>query len=181
MAKWKRAVLPVALVVFSAAAVTGAMGAAGRQGNVRADWIPKRVEREIETRFPSLAYGPSWLPSDYSYAGYYPARKHGDWQVAFQSPQYGDALTWYVLRTTARGCQRSERRPMAAYRFHGITVYWGATYEDQEAFRCLTRGETTVYISANAGLPGDDKLNTPKRRHDAFVLAKAVAYARHFG
>ncbi|HZT93215.1 MAG TPA: hypothetical protein VE985_01900 [Gaiellaceae bacterium] len=58
-----------------------------------------------------------------------------------------------------------------------MTVHWGGTTGGQDAWRCIERGGKRIKL--DAGGSGDDgRLNTPKKRHDAFVLAKTVAYAK---
>ncbi len=161
----------VALIVLAFALVAPAAAATEQQRNTHTPWIPKRVERAIEKTYPSLAYAPAWLPSNYHFAGYLPARR--TFQLAYSDNSRIDALTWSVLRPSKASCDK----PGIRYRLNGVTAKWEGTYPDQDAWRCIKRGTMRIMFDAATGVPGNDKLNTPRRRHAALVLAKAVAYA----
>ncbi len=136
-------------------------------------WIPRRVQRAIEKTYPSLAYGPEWLPSDYHFGLYTRYRKF--FVVAFASGMYAEALSWSVVKASKASCDPAGWKP---YRLNRVTVYWGGTPGDQDAWRCIARGGTRIKLNAGGSVSGDDgHLDTRKKRRDALVLAKTVAYA----
>jgi hypothetical protein len=171
-----RRLFVVGLIAASVGLLLTGSGEAKRQGGANALRIPERVQRLIEARYPSLAYGPVWLPSDYHFANYTPERKV--FFVAFSSPAGADALTWGVAKVVKAACGPPANRPMRRFKLNGTIVSWGGTEADQEAWRCIQRHGTRIkLIAAGSGSGDDSKLDTPKSRHDALVLAKAVAYA----
>lgn len=156
-------------------ALVAATTAAGQRLSTNKSWIPTRVQREIEKSYPSLAYGPTWLPPDYRFGGYARFRKFFviAFGVAFGSAT-SDALSWTVVRAGKASCDPTGWKP---YRLNGVTVYWGGTTGDQNAWRCIERAGERIKLDAAAS-SDDGHLNTPKKRRDALVLAKTVAYAK---
>jgi hypothetical protein len=124
--------------------------------------------------YPSLAYAPTWLPASYHYGGYSPGKF---FVLTFGNRQYPDALSRSVFKAAPHSPNCRRPNAMATFRMNHVTVYWEGTYGDQQAYRCLTRAGTTIVLTASASIPGDDSNRTPKQRHDAYVLAKAIAYA----
>jgi hypothetical protein len=66
---------------------------------------------------------------------------------------------------------------MHTFEANGVHVEWSATYEDQQAWRCLTVDGKQIAITAHRSVPGDDSLDTPGRLQDAQQMVDLVAYA----
>jgi hypothetical protein len=67
---------------------------------------------------------------------------------------------------------------MKTFRIGGVKIYWSATYEDQQAWRCITRGRRQTLLQSAVSISGDDGLASAKQRRDALNLARVVAYAQ---
>jgi hypothetical protein len=133
--------------------------------------VPYRVQRAITKAHPLFADVPTRLPAGYHYAKYVGGRTGFD--IWFSKPgEAPDQLGYHVM---AASCAR---KGLHTFRMNGVTVFWSATYEDQQAWRCLRRARRSIVLTASRSVPGDEALNTPKRRRDALDLVRLVAYSQ---
>ncbi len=148
---------------------------------VRKSWIPSSVRHRIAAEFPALTYGPTWLRSArLRYEGWSHGREQ--WEATFGVPPNSQLeLAWDVSRLSRSACGEMAGYEEATFTINGVKVYWWASNGEETASRCITAdGGGQVAITANTTVPSDETLNTRKRRHHAYLLAKAVAYAAHF-
>jgi hypothetical protein len=147
----------LALATVSAGAATSASPA-----------VPLTVQRAIRKRVtPLAAYLPSRVPAGYRYRTWQGSRS--GFEIWFGQLAFGAGV--------AHSCSVGGS-PMKTFRIAGVNVFWSATYEDQQAWRCVRRGHVTILLQSGQSIPGDDGTNTPKTLRDALLLARLVAYAR---
>ncbi len=135
--------------------------------------VPHRVQRQIARLHPRLAFVPTLLPPGYHYAKWIAGR--GGFDISFDNPERTpNDLGYDVVKADCAAAGQA----MKTFRMNGVNVSWSATYEDQQAWRCLKVGHTTLVLTASRSVAGDDALNTPSRRRDALDLVRLVAYVR---
>jgi hypothetical protein len=140
--------------------------------------VPVSVQRAIAHRFPQFAYLPSLLPSGLRYTSYDGIRGF-EFTVWFGSRSgRTPALEYSVL---AADCA-AQATPMQSFTVNGVDVSWTGDYTNQRAWRCVTRGRTSLVVSASRSVEGDANpfepgKVTPKQHRDALDLAQVVAYA----
>jgi hypothetical protein len=132
--------------------------------------VPDRVQRAIVRSHPLVAYFPTRLPAGYRYAKYVSGDRGFD--IWFNNPVRSPNDLGYDVLVAA--CSTAGR-PMHTFSLNGVRVFWSATYEDQHAWRCLTRGGMAVILTASRSVPGDDNLSTPRQRRDALDLVRLIA------
>ncbi len=135
--------------------------------------IPVSVQETIARENPQLAYFPTRLPPGYEYA-YEENVSPAGFDLYFTGigqPSFGVVSAFCYTEESA----------MHTFALNGVSVFWSATYEDQQAWRCVDTGGTNVLIQASASVSGDDSLDTSLRRQDALALATLVAYAKPVG
>lgn len=125
----------------------------------------------IKKRDPQTAFVPTRLPIGYHYIKWTPGRKGFD---IYFGPAATPAMGFDVLETS---CAKYGH-PMRTFHLNGFTVYWSATYEDQQAWRCITDGRLHIGLEASRSIPGDDTTKTPAKLRHALDLVRLVAYAR---
>ena len=131
--------------------------------------VPARVQRALARAHPTLAYVPTRLPAGYHYSTHVVGRTGFD--VWFSKPgEAPDQLGYHVAQASC------SLRGEHTFRMNGITVFWSATYEDQQAWRCLRLAGRPVVVTASRSVPGDEALNTPARRRRALDLVRLVVY-----
>jgi len=156
--------------------VIRALAFAATVGAIAGVAVPYRVQLAIEKSHPVLAYAPRRLPHGYQYAKYLDGR-HGFDLWFNNSARAPDDLGYDAVKAACRTAGHS----MHTFRANGVLVFWSATYEDQRAWRCLTRAGTTVILTASRSVSGDDMLNSPSRRRDALDLVRLVAFSERLG
>jgi hypothetical protein len=135
--------------------------------------IPQSVQREIEKSFGRLAYVPTRLPPGYHYSQHF-SYSPTDFGLSFNKRgDVHDQLGYTVREAHCPG------GTMRVFRVNALRIRWSGTYEDQQAWRCIKSGNASLIVSASRSISGDSALDTPKRVHDALVLARVVANIRH--
>jgi hypothetical protein len=139
--------------------------------------VPARVQRSIAHHYRQLDYLPTRLPRGLHYTSYSGVRgfQFTIWFSGLRAPslQYG---------VTVADCG-AQGSPMHTFTVNGLQISWSGSYTEQQAWRCVTRGQTTLTVSAGRSVEGDanplagNKL-TRKQRKDALQLAMVVAYAK---
>jgi hypothetical protein len=133
--------------------------------------VPAKVQAAIARAHPRLAYAPTRLPANYHYISWRRGRRGFD--IYFgrrRSAEIGFHVNTFLCAAYGH--------PMRTFHENGQAVAWSATYENQQAWRCITRGTTHIGIIATATIPGDDALTSRTRRKHARTLVRLVAYAR---
>jgi hypothetical protein len=136
--------------------------------------VPLSIQRTIKRHHPEIAYLPTRLPAGDLY------RSWGDGRNAF-SIWFGitqPRLGFHVSRSPCSRMHSLMGDPRRTFRVNGVKVYWSATTEDQQAWRCFTVGHTPILLSSSQSIFGDDYLNTPTRVRDALDLARLIARVR---
>jgi hypothetical protein len=130
--------------------------------------VPLAVQHAIKKRVsPLAAYLPSRVPAGYRYRTWQGSKS--GFEIWFGQLAFGAGV--------AHSCSVGGS-PMKTFRLAGVNVFWSATYEDQQAWRCVRRGHVTILLQSGQSIPGDDGTNTPKTLRDALLLARLVASAR---
>ena len=133
--------------------------------------VPYRIQRTIVHADPMVAYIPTRLPAGYRSAKYASDRRgFGIW---FNNPVRSPNDLGYDVLVAA--CSTAGRPMHTFISLNGVRVRWSATYEDQHAWRCLTRDGMAVILTASRSVAGDDSLITPRQRHDALDLVRLIA------
>jgi hypothetical protein len=140
--------------------------------------VPVSVQRAIARRFPPFAYVPSRLPHGLQYTSYDGVRGF-EFDRWFSSRSGSTAALEYSV--VAADCA-TQASPMQSFTVNGIDVSWSGDYTDQRAWRCVTRGRTSLVVSASRSVEGDAnpfeaEKPTPKQHRDALDLAQVVASA----
>ncbi len=131
--------------------------------------VPVSVQETIARENPKLAYFPTRLPAGFQYASDDVSQYGFDlYFTGAGQPSFGVGSGYCYPRGDA----------MHTFTLSGVSVSWSATYEDQQAWRCVNSGGTSVLIQATASVSGDDSLNNSIQRQDALNLATLVAYAK---
>lgn len=155
-------------LVSLAATVTGCGSASGFSTA-----LPQPVQRAIAKNDPGLAYFPTRLPPGYHYTEHF-SNGPNDFGLSFsKSREMHDQLGYQVREANCRG------GAMHIFRLNGARIRWSGTYEDQQAWRCFTSDNVSFIISASRSISGDSALDTPRRLHNALVLARVVANIKH--
>lgn len=162
------------LVLLSLAATVAACGSGSGSSpgsdSGSASVVPRRVQQAIAKSDPDLAYVPTELPSGYRYSTHSAGPDNVDiWFSARGGTP--DELGFHVRKAHCPGGATH------TFTVNGVPVSWSGTYEDQEAWRCFTHNNVPVIVSASRSISGDSALNTPRRRHDAMILAGLAANA----
>jgi hypothetical protein len=148
--------------------------------------VPDAAQRAIKQRVPSrVAYVPARLPAGWRYVS---------WDAGSQTPglfPIGQGLNvWFSdtpsSRAPANGFHVSSNQPcsmkgaMKTFRFGGIRVAWSTTYEDAQAWRCVTsaRAAPVTILVSSAG-SGNDPERVVNQR--AAAIARMVASAERSG
>jgi hypothetical protein len=126
--------------------------------------VPRYVQQGIDERYrPELRYLPTRLPTGFQYAKWRAYRLGFD--IYFKRGRDGlPLLGFHVLVTSCANFGGQQR----TLRIGGVTVFWSATHEDQQAWRCLSAGRLHFVVSSSS--VGND-LSIPK-------LARLVVFAR---
>ena len=140
--------------------------------------VPLRVQRLLERRAPRAAYLPTRLPTGYSYFGHENLGSTGfdlyfSCCVDFHPPIIGFHAVLLKRSEVSEGCNRSAGAKL--FRIGGVVVAWSlAGDHDQEAWRCIRRGGTTLRLAASGERSNsqDTSWCTPRQ------LARMVASAR---
>jgi hypothetical protein len=137
--------------------------------------VPPGIQQTIKKSYPQFPYVPTALPPGFRYIKWHRAKIGFDIYFGRQSslPDLG----FHALKVSCAGYGHA----IKTFRLNGVNVYWSATYEDQQAWRCLTRSHLHVVLSASRSVPGDDTTSTTAGRRDALYLARLVAFARRVG
>jgi hypothetical protein len=140
--------------------------------------VPVRVQRAIAQRFPQFAYLPTRLPHGLHYTSYDGVRGF-EFNMWFSGRDGSTAALEYSA--VAADCA-TQAAPMQSFRVNGVDVSWSGEFTGQRAWRCVTRGRTSLVVSASRSVegdanPGEGNRLTPKQHRDALELAHVVAYA----
>ena len=148
--------------------------------------VPAAVQQTIKHRVPSkVAYVPTRRPADWRYVS---------WDAGSQTPGLfpaGRGLNvWFSdtpsSRTPVNGFHVFSNQPcsmkdaMKTFRFGRIKVAWSTTYEDSQAWRCVTPAQSapiTILVSSTGS--GNDPVRVVNER--AAASAEMVASAKHIG
>jgi hypothetical protein len=136
--------------------------------------VPSHVVNAIQAQFPEMDYLPTRLPNRYRYLGWSSATT--GYEIHYGPDANHSAITFQL----AKGEQACGSYGSAMHTLHvnGKAVEWSATYNDQQAWRCLTtKGGQPFAISGSGSVPGDDNLSNARGLRDAQTLADLVAHA----
>jgi hypothetical protein len=158
------------LAVVAAVATAASCGSGSKYTSA----LSNNLQRAVVKTLPRFAYVPTRLPAGYHYSDYTLSRYGFDawFSKAGETP---NQLGYHVVvkaRCAAMGSA------MHSFTMNGVTVSWSATYEDQQAWRCVTRDHVPFVVSASRSIAGDDVLTTRKTRDDARDLVRLVAYTK---
>lgn len=161
-----------ATIGIVAVATLAACGSSSRtdSSSTYSQVIPQNVQRHIVKSFGRLAYVPTRLPPGYHYTNHF---SYGPTDFGLSFDKRHDHLGYTVREAHCPG------GAMHVFRVNGLRIRWSGTYEDQQAWRCVTSGNVSLIVGASRSISGDSALNTPKRVHDALLLARVVANIRH--
>jgi hypothetical protein len=137
--------------------------------------VPLTVQREIQQRVkPIYTWTPTFAPVGDRYARWGRASNGNGLSIFFN--RRGGPTDDLIFNVAANGsCAKNFGRPMKTFVFGGVKVHWSATYEDQQAWRCLKSPTGTPFaIWASQNHPGADD----PRSHWAVDLAQVVASAK---
>jgi hypothetical protein len=163
------------LAALGLAVIGGGLGAGLSLGGSQSP-VPGSVQSLVRKAHPGLAYLPTRLPAGYRYSKYDSFRTG----FGFFFSKAGEAPNQLGYGTGLSACA-TEGSPMHTFTMDGVQVRWSATYEDQQAWRCLITPKGRLVIDAYRSIAGDDGLKTPKQLHDALDLVRMVAYSRRIG
>lgn len=111
--------------------------------------LPRSVQREIVSKFARIAYVPT-QPPNFPYGSHFNdvfSSGPNTFGLDFTGPG-GPAAVGFTVGLVRR-CRGASMHTFTA---NGVRVRWKGTAEDQEAWRCITRGRTTVAVSAGPSL-----------------------------
>lgn len=149
------------------------VAAGGALGSGRPPAMPLSLERSIAKSLPVLAYFPTRIPAPWHYSDHAFNRfGRPGFDLWFSKPGEPDLLGYHVVEGLCPGYA------MHTFRMNKVTVRWSATYEDQKAWRCFSKGHIAFSVLASASVPGDDNLTTARRRRDALTLVQLIAYIK---
>lgn len=139
---------------------------------VTAAAVPPPVQQAVKKSYPQFPYVPTVLPAGFRYVKWQRAKIGFDIYFGRQSalPDLG----FHALKVSCA----TYGHAMKTFRLNGVDVYWSATYEDQQAWRCITGNHLHLVLSSNRSVPGDETTTTAADRRDALYLARLVAFAR---
>jgi hypothetical protein len=128
--------------------------------------VPLRVQQAITKRVPPpFRYIPTRVPTGYEYRKWHGAKNGLD-------IYFGQKLDlgFHVVKYPPYSAQRCSGAGSArTYPFGSIRVYWGATYVDQDYWRCVRNGSVTISASyAHTGYGPSSR-----RRQIAAMVASA--------
>lgn len=141
--------------------------------------VPVNVQQAIAHRFPQFAYLPTRLPHGLHYTSYDGVRGF-EFNMWFSS-RGGATTAALEYGVTVADCA-AQAPPMQSFTVNGVDVSWSGDYTNQRAWRCITRGRTSLVVSAGRSVEGDanpieTNTLTQKQNRDALELAQVVAYA----
>lgn len=164
------------LAVFTEwhSASVGALAPAAAQNRVGAQpAVPLRVQRLVKRRAPLAAYVPTRLPTGYRYASHENLSRSGfDLYFSCRDPPTGPVLGFGSVKMPTRA-SCSQGRPTRRFRINGVLVFWSRGNNDQQAWRCMTRGRTHVLVTATCAAARDVYYWRP-----ALQLARMIASVR---
>jgi hypothetical protein len=136
--------------------------------------VPVSVEHEIRDRVgATYRWLPMRVPTVEVYAGWKRAPHGKGFTIFFDKPrEQGDDLSFTVA--PIRSCAAAFGPAMRTFHLHGVSVHWSATYEDQQAWRCIKSPTGTRFaIWTSQSHPGGDDSRSPRTLHLAEVVASA--------
>jgi len=136
----------------------------------RAVVVPTVVQQQILRDSPQLGYVPTRLPSRVTYSRYELGYPNKAFHLTFKRPDGKDALAFSVYRTR---CLTPAYRPTSGLEtltVNGYRVGWDG--HTKQAWRCVTQGNSTLYLEADA--------LTEPGGPDRADLVNVVAYAAPF-
>jgi hypothetical protein len=136
--------------------------------------VPASVASQIHHRVgATFRWLPMLVPTGEVYGGWQRA-PHGNGFTIFFHSQGGsdDDLSFNVAPIDS--CGRQFGSAMATFHLRGLSVHWSATYEDQQAWRCVKSpaGVRFAIWTSQSHAGGDDS-----RSRRTLDLAKVVASA----
>jgi hypothetical protein len=134
--------------------------------------VPARVRQEVQNQEGKIGFLPTQLPQGYSYKDSQLGGA-GGFDLFFSNPS-GEEIGFHVVKASCK----SWGSTMHTFEANGLTVKWSATYQDQQAWRCLAVNGTEIGISASRSVSGDDSLRSPQQRQDAEQMVDLVAHAQ---
>lgn len=135
--------------------------------------VPVAVQRQIQRRVgQTYRWVPMFVPDGEAY-GRWERAPHGNGFSIFFNRRGGptDDLIFNVAPIGSCGSQFGPT--MRTFNLRGLKVHWSATYEDQQAWRCVTSGGVRFAVWATQAHPG---AGNPRSRR-ALDLARVVASA----
>lgn len=134
--------------------------------------VPARVRQQVQDQEGKIGFLPTQLPPGYSYKDSQLGGA-GGFDLFFDNPS-GDEIGFQVVKASCK----SWGSAMHTFEANGLPVKWSATYQDQQAWRCLAVDGTEIEISASRSVWGDDSLRSPQQRQDAEQMVDLVAHAQ---
>jgi hypothetical protein len=130
--------------------------------------VPLRVQQAIKKRVnPLFAYVPESIPPGYHYLQWIHSR--GGLTIWFAWHRDRDPQLGFNVGNN-NPCP-SAADPMRVFRFGGFKVYWSTTYEDAQAWRCVTRRHHRILVYVSA--PGNGSKSGPS----GLALARVIGSA----
>lgn len=171
----KRAILAPLLALTLAATAAGCGGSSAPRSSSFP--VPAHVQRAIARGYPQLAYLPTRLPAGVRYDSYDGVR---GFEYTLWFGGSGGASKQLQFTVLAESCA-GQGPPMQTFKIDGLDVSWSGLYTEQHAWRCITRGRTSLVVQATRSVSGDANPGAPItsliRRH-ALALADVVASAQ---
>jgi len=133
--------------------------------------VPLRVQRSIRAEVkPFLSYAPVSVPREYQYLRWLRSRTAPlGLSIEFAWRTDRDPQLIFNVQD-ARRCPEIGR-PMAVYRFGNVKVNWSTTYEDSQAWRCVSRSNRKTFFIVSA--PGNGSKKGPSGRALARMIGTA--------
>jgi hypothetical protein len=162
-----RRLFAATLVAGSVALTPATSSSAARSEQV----VPLRVQKSIRAAVkPFLAYVPVSVPRDYRYLRWLRSRSAPlGLSIEFAWRTDRDPQLIFNVQD-ARRCPEIGR-PMAVFRFGTIKVNWSTTYEDSQAWRCVSRSNRKTFFIVSA--PGNGSEKGPSGRALARMIGTA--------
>lgn len=157
---------------LSAAALAALVTACGSSPANSSSPVPPNIQHRVHDEYGSIGFIPTQVPHGYVFQNW-DAEGPAGFNMYFGLPN----LEQIGFGVDVVSCKRNGR-PMHTFKANGVNVQWSATYEDQQAWRCLTVNGKQVLIQASRSVSGDDSLHTPQQRQDAEQMVSLVAHVQ---
>jgi hypothetical protein len=135
--------------------------------------VPLRVQRLLKRHAPQASYVPTRLPPGYTYFSRQ-GPNHRGFDLYFTCCDDNLPLIGFDADLVRRSEPCNQGPAERVFRIDGVVVGWNAGHNDQDAWRCIKRGDTRLLLTVSGEPPHSEGTSwrTPRQ------LARMVASAR---